>query len=477
MKLALELEFLTGVCRAAVRPSAGEPDWPPQPDRVFSALVAAWGGRGESAAERSALEWLEQQPPPMVHASGCETRTAPEVFVPPNDARSSTAPKTYLRVLPERRARQPRRFPATRPHDPLMWLLWDVQPDQSVLSALDATARDVTYVGHSASLVRCCFKLMSLEELNHTASPARDRVYPGRFAELREAYAENPARPVIPSAASNPGRAASDVVRAEQPLVLELLGRTPDLRLTPLVCRELRRALMSGYGRTRGRERIPEVISGHARDKSPTKEPHLAIAPMAFVAHEHADGRVFGFMLIPPRSTPVLRRADFREALMAVTEYDEGEERRVLRIRSKALPYPLALSPVRASPKRSLSPAAYCGAATTWASVTPVVLERHLKRHDDEEIRGLVAKACENAGLPRPNPDRIRVGKHSAVRGVPPARPLAGAPPWTAWRVPESLASRSLVHVAIDFEGEVSGPVLLGAGRFTGLGLCRPIWR
>ena len=397
--------------------------------------------------------------------------------MPPNDARSSTVPKTYLRVLPERRARQPRRFPVARPHDPLMWLVWDVLPDQGVLRALDATARDVTYVGHSASLVRCRFKVMSREELRHAANPARDRVYPGRLAELLEAYAENPVRPVMPSAASNPGPVATVAVPAEQPLVLELLGETPDLRLTPLVCRELRRALMSGYGRTRGRERIPEVISGHSRDGSPTKQPHLAIAPMAFVAHEHADGRVFGLMLIPPRSTPVLRTPDFREALTAVTEYDEGEERRVLKLDGKALPRPLALSPVRASPKRSLSPAPYCGAATIWASVTPVVLERHLKRHDDEEIRGLVAQACEHAGLPRPKPDRIRVGKHSAVRGVPPARRLAGEPPWTAWRVPESLASRSLVHVAIDFEREVSGPVLLGAGRFTGLGLCRPIWR
>ena len=48
MSLVLEIEFLTGVCRAAHGPGGDSPDWPPQPDRVFSALASAWGVRGEA---------------------------------------------------------------------------------------------------------------------------------------------------------------------------------------------------------------------------------------------------------------------------------------------------------------------------------------------------------------------------------------------------------------------------------------------
>ncbi|KKZ10628.1 MAG: hypothetical protein TH68_10095 [Candidatus Synechococcus spongiarum 142] len=107
--------------------------------------------------------------------------------------------------------------------------------------------------------------------------------------------------------------------------------------------------------------------------------------------------------------------------------------------------------------------------------MTPIVLDRHLKRKDDAEIRELVASACENAGLPRPNPERIRVGKHSAVDGTPPARPLAGEPSWLQWKLPPLLKTRWLTHATIDFEQQVEGPVLLGAGRFTGLGLCRRV--
>jgi CRISPR-associated protein Csb2 len=43
------------------------------------------------------------------------------------------------------------------------------------------------------------------------------------------------------------------------------------------------------------------------------------------------------------------------------------------------------------------------------------------------------------------------------------------------WRLPSSLASRFLTHAVIRFSEPVEGPVILGAGRFVGLGLCRPI--
>ena len=102
----------------------------------------------------------------------------------------------------------------------------------------------------------------------------------------------------------------------------------------------------------------------------------------------------------------------------------------------------------------------------------------HGLREDHLEAVALIRRAAEEAGTPVSilvdlGGPKIRVGKHSAVMGAPPSRPPAGAPHWSSWRVPKPFASRPLVHVAIDFEDEVEGPVLLGAGRFTGLGLFR----
>ena len=492
---------MTGACRAAQSPASEVPDWPPQPDRVFSALVAAWAGRGEQPTERKALEWLEQVPSPVVHASEYTARLAPACFVPPNDfqspkgaldrqgwyrdflARGRRPPekggkkKAWEQALsthPGYRQRKERRFPVARPDDPSMSLVWLEEPDPGVLEALDRIARDTSYVGHSASLVRCRFLQVDSAKPPHPAVPARRTVYPGRFAELEAAYRANPMRPVIRPGASMSRSPAISTVEPSEWLVLEAIeGQTPDLRAAALACRILRRTLMSGYRRADMGEEIPEIVSGHTADRRPTRRPHLAVVPLAFAGYPHADGRVFGFALVPPVGTSLRSVPGLVQAFEEVAPYDAGRERRVMKLEGLPLSKPLHLAPAGATPVRSLSPGPYLESAQVWASVTPIVLDRHLKRGGDREIRELIAGACENAGLPRPDPDRIQVGKHSAIEGAPPARPRAGAPPWTRWKTPESLATRSLVHAVIDFGRGTAGPVLLGAGRFTGLGLCR----
>ena len=480
MSLLLEIEFLTGVCRAAREHGDNAPDWPPQPDRVFSALVSAWGIRGERAQERAALEWLEKQPPPTIIASEHSSRTTPDVFVPPNDPKHSKTWRSYLRVLPDRRQRQPRRFPVARPNDPVVRMVWSSEPETSVLETLNAVACCVGYLGHSASLARLRFAVGDVQEPDPSPVSARRRVYPGRLRELEEAHCMNPARPAI-----RPGTPVFDQKPfvPESPaewLVMEAVeGEVPDIRAVSLVCRLLRQTLMSGYRKAGRGDAIPEIVSGHTADRAPTPRPHLAITPLAFVGAPYADGRVFGFALIPPRGETLSGLDGFRTAFEAVAPYRANEQRRVLMLQGSPLHEPLGLTPAAddGTRKQSLSPEPYLGGSRRWASVTPIVLERHLKRRDDSEIRELVARACVNAGLPRPCLDRIRVSKHSAVHGAPPARPLAGEPPWTRWKTPRSLESRQLVHAVIDFEQELRGPVLLGAGRFTGLGLCRTVER
>ncbi|MCY4375379.1 MAG: type I-U CRISPR-associated protein Csb2 [Spirochaetaceae bacterium] len=504
MSLILEIEFLAGVCRAARGPASGAPDWPPQPDRVFSALVSAWAARGERDDDRSALEWLEAQAPPTIHAGEYTARTAPDVFVPPNDFQTPTSELSKLKwyrdylargrrppekggyermwrqaisTYPSDRQRKERRFPVAYLEDPTMALVWTVEPEPELLVTLDEVARDVGYVGHSASLVRCRFRCDGSSTVNHPATPAQRRIYPGRLAELQRAHDANPARPMIQPGAAIPRTPAPEPEpRAPGWLVLEVVdGVVPDIRAAALVGRVLRRTLMSGYRGTGKEDAIPEIVSGHTPDGTPTRLPHIAIVPMPFAGFAHADGRVFGFALVPPPHAELHAIAGFRAAFEEVAPYDPGEERRIVELNAAPLRGPLRLAPAGEVTKRSLDPDPYLQPARVWASVTPMVLDRHLKRHDDAEVRELIADSCVNAGLPRPDPGNIQVGKHSAVEGSPPARPVSGGPPWTRWRVPEPLASRSLIHAVIDFGDETAGPVLLGAGRFTGLGLFRRV--
>jgi hypothetical protein len=73
----------------------------------------------------------------------------------------------------------------------------------------------------------------------------------------------------------------------------------------------------------------------------------------------------------------------------------------------------------------------------TWATCTPIVLDRHLKAKGnaarDQEVCELIAQACTNVGLPPParavlrNGNSLReeflvaAGKHSAIEGAPSA--------------------------------------------------------
>ena len=262
MSLVLEIEFLAGVCRAAAHsPASATPEWPPQPDRVFSGLVSAWAVRGEQSSERRALEWLEAQSPPAIHAGRHTARTAPDVFVPPNDQRASTAVATYLKIMPRSRPRQPRRFPVAYLDDPVMALVWTAEPPPELLAALGALAHDVGYIGHSASLVRCRFLTGSASALAHAAAPAVRQVYPGRLQELRQAYRANPKRPTILPGASVPPPPAAPPPQDPDWLVLEVTGGVvPDLRAAALVSRTLRRTLMSGYRGIGMADEIPEVF-------------------------------------------------------------------------------------------------------------------------------------------------------------------------------------------------------------------------
>jgi CRISPR-associated protein Csb2 len=247
----------------------------------------------------------------------------------------------------------------------------------------------------------------------------------------------------------------------------------PDIRAAALVAKELRNAVMSGYRAIGLGGAIPAEVSGHSPDGRPSGEPHLAIVPMAFLGSPHASGAVFGFGLVSPRCRDLPADPDFQRALRAVMRWSEAEERRELVLDNLHLAFTVG----DGGGRRSLDPARYVEAATVWASATPIVLDRHLKETGCErrqaEIEQLVRQACANTGLTEPK--RVVAGKHSAIEGAPSGYPSGGAPRWTRWRLPESLASRQLTHAVIEFGEPVRGPVILGAGRFVGLGLCLPL--
>lgn len=240
----------------------------------------------------------------------------------------------------------------------------------------------------------------------------------------------------------------------------------PDLLGLAWIAKRLRDALMAN-----GPEPPSEIVSGHDERGGPSQRPHAAFVPLANVGWEHADGELLGMAIVLPRN---LAEGERRQALSAIAEaidMAKGPGRLALKLGSHTWLLQRSPAPARAS----LRADRWCGVSRLWASATPVLLDRFPDHDDPIEEAKIVAGACRNIGLPEPQ--RIEIHKHSAVQGAPSAYPARGRKSLPDWSYPpdSSFRSRPRRHVVLEFEEPVRGPVLLGAGRYAGFGLCLPL--
>lgn len=524
--LALGLRYLTGYAVATDPSNRARAEWPPHPGRVFMALAAAYFETGEDIREREALEWLEALPPPLVAASDAHARRVVTHYVPVNDR--SVAGKAFLQSVPAvARIKQPRTFPRVRPVDDTVWLIWpDAAPPDVIRDALDSLCRKVVRVGHSSSLVQA-WVAREVEGVapcwipDDEAAEIRMRVpRPGTLAMLRdrynadaidtffeldarirssrgteqkeakaafrEAFGREWKRGIAPPERLRPVlglwhgyRRLNDVeeLRPRETVfdpaitvlrlepTAEAFGGRLDLTTTLRLTEVLRAALMKRATEL-GLDPIPEVITGHYPDGQPLDRPHAAFIPLAFVGHEHADGHLLGLALVLPQGAywpghPVERR----QVLTALA--------RIQTLKLGRLGVWRLMPEVRESPPYSLTPAAWTGGrrgACVWGTVTPIVLDRHPKaesrREYYEELAAVIRQSCERIGLPTPL--SVTTGPVSPHPGVPASRDFPRL------RRKDGSQQRH-THAKIVFEEPVVGPLLLGAGRYRGYGLCRPL--
>jgi CRISPR-associated protein Csb2 len=478
--LTIQIDILTGAYRAAL-PNHETAEWPPHPDRLFSALAQAWSDGGCDLVEREALEWLEKQGAPIIEADPrdvCGERNIPTVFVPPNDVKGSDK-----QALPEFRRRRARNFRAILPSVPTVKLNWpSAAPSTETLRALEDLTQRVASLGHSSSFVRVCIKTCSPEAAELIWIPDANggvslRVpYPNRLKDL-ERWHNNGRRP-LPAPAE---RYRSPTQRKDDKSVESVFGAAddwfifedaggfrPDLLGFVHVAKRARDSLMSYAPQP-----VSEVLSGHTANGAPTTKVHIAIVPLANVGWTHSTGDLLGFAVVLPRH---LETDERNAALYVLAKFaspnSDGALRAELLFREAGK---WVLEHVSAPSRASLRADRWCSAARIWATATPLLLDRYPEHGDVVEEARIVATACRNIGLPEPT--EIEIHKHSAVLGAPSAYPSRGKKSVPDWSFPAGsrLATRPRRHVVLRFAQKVRGPVLLGAGRFYGLGLCLPM--
>ena len=211
----------------------------------------------------------------------------------------------------------------------------------------------------------------------------------------------------------------------------------------------------------------PEWLSGHRLDGEPTSAPHLALVPLPFVGSPHADGRILGLALVLPRGLTPDAAGRCLEPILRDRDSCLPQERRLFG--GKWFECAVELE-TRERPPMNLGPDTWTAKSIAWASVTPVVLNRHFKGADKwERAAESVKDACEHIGLPRPRD--VLLHPVSLVEGVSHAREF----PQLIRKHDRGWQSHS--HAVLVFDEPVAGPVLIGAGRFRGYGLCRPMER
>jgi CRISPR-associated protein Csb2 len=473
----------------------GTGDWPPSPARVFQALVAgaSEGGRLAASAER-ALKLLETLPPPIIAAPPARRGQRVALFVPNNDLdavegdpervgeiRTKKAVHPYLLEgeprflyawsLPEEGGEElvelaQGLYQLGRGVDPA-WAIGEIIDDDELAARLRAHRgtihRPTTAEGTNELAVPTVNSLLSLIR---RFEGARQRLRPGSDGKL---YFVQPPKPEFVMVQYD-GQAPfhlfelRDESSPNQPSpwaikrAAQLIERVRDTVVDALVT-----ALPERKGD------IERVVVGRKADGSnagPISE-RVRFIPVPSIGHEHADLSIRRVLVqVPPG--PLLE-GDVLWALSGrrLFNAETGEEGATVLV---------------AAPRDSMVER-YSASSRIWRSITPLALSAAPRRRIDparqhEEPKPAREREEEEASARHAVAQALRHGNVSAslvklrvqrepfdARGTRAEEFAAGT----------RFSKHALWHVELELDREIRGPLVLGDGRFLGLGVMVPV--
>ena len=463
--LAISVELLHGTFR-------GDPDgtantggltrgeWPPAPARLLAALVAADGTRNRCrVTDGSELEWFEQLPAPVIHAHALpwHQELRPRYVVEHKGSPEKSTHQEYL----ARKGASVRPGVRVAPRHPRVVYSWDTECPRGTVDALRRRAARIGYLGAADSPVRVRVdtRLPRSAEPEEAFHPdpdgdmeigvpqegdvqVLDAVY-DRWVE----FGADVARAQYPALRHQvPYRSPADAVQEDTGTVVAWLrlGTAVSGRRVTAVTALFKQAVLRQHQRIHGEP--PPVLHGHGFTRNGYELARFLALPD--VGYPQSRGRIHGLALWMPPGSDANVRQRARDAAFAV-------QRLIGRgLDVSVMPRQGEDRPVAANPARWMS------RSRCWVTAFPAIHERR-GALDLEEV----SRWCAHAGLPAPT--RFRSARSPLTHGAVDLAPVEVNRPGRTG-LPYS-------HVQLWFEEAVVGPVVIGAGRQRGFGLCVPV--
>ena len=392
-----------------------------------------------------------------------------------------------LSLMPEHRPKQARTFPSVTPDEPRVTYLWSASPSSEIAEALDGLTERVTRIGHSSSLVSCrlatdppspnrvpnqtgeplrCVRegqLAALEKLHKSHEANKPRTLPFEPVRYKEVDIDEAGRPPLVLADT-----------AGEWLVFEFVAKDRNAPATQTVAiTSVFRAALLRYAD----DPIPESISGHQPDGQPSPDPHVGFLALPWVQSEHSDGRIMGAAINLPESMDEDSKNAVYRAIAKWEAERQGEPLKLTFGTKGDMSMTRVTGP---SQLVTLRRNRWNGKSQRWVTATPIALPTHPGQLSKgtapsrakawAKAEETVADSCRHVGLPEPTDVVVSFSPF-----IPGSRPASKYPAFKQRGSDGNQVARRLVHAAVTFDRPVGGPLLLGSGRFLGLGLMVPI--
>lgn len=474
----------------------------PSPARVFQALIAGRGLSGPIPRDSLlALEWLERQPPPILATPVMRGGQSVATFVPNNDLDAKQGDHRRVGEIRTKKSIRPLLFDAEVPFV-FCWKL-DVKDSEHAMHVqrICELTDGLFQLGRAVDSAWAWADFVSTDELDERLRSHRGPVLSpssgrgnmecptqGSVASLVQRHADMSNRYAM--TADGSGQTFRRQAKPKWRLVsydntvtrvsFDLMDRktaalanwpaTDVVRLVKII----RDAAVERLVKTLP-DRTPEIeqaLIGLKPDgvNSGPITARLRILPLPSTGHEHADQHIRRVIIEIPGNCP-LRTDDIAWAFSGQTLSTHGKD----------------IDLVRSQPHRQLEHYGVDSKTSrTWQTVTPIALSNAIRRRIKPDRSGRIGKDEKGAAERRFEQEIAASALHHALRHAGVNERLSHLrlqrEPFDAcgkraedFSHADRFSKHALWHAELEFETPLGGPLLLGDGRFLGLGLFQPI--